>query len=134
MRRIFRRVAFLAVLAVASGILLIAPGAATASHGSYWFYRGYLPTSDGTRTVHHANVCCETYQWIRMSWECNTHDMNFVAIQYGGSWDFFNASWWECDTYAGYHSGFYARGGCQNPPRSGYYTVWTNCRVGNSVY
>lgn len=135
MRRIFRKVRFLAVLAVAVGLLLVVPAAASASHGGgYWFFRGWLPKSDGTRTAHHETVCCNEYNAIRMSWECNTHDMNFVFIAFNGSWDFMNAPWWDCDTAAGFSTWYYARGGCQNPPRPGYYTVWTNCRVGLTVY
>jgi hypothetical protein len=133
-RRSSCSVRFIAVLVVAACVLLLAPAAATASHSGYWFFRGWLPTGDGTRTVHHEVVCCDWVNALRMSWECNTHDMNFVFIRYNGSWDFANAPWYDCDTYIFFSAEHHARGGCQNPPRPGYYTVWTNCRIGLTVY
>jgi hypothetical protein len=109
---------------VAVVVALLAPGSASAD--SYWFFQGYLPTGDGTRQVFHANVCCGSMNFIRMSWEVGSHPQKFLSIRrsdYG--WDGITTSCWDC--WAQYSTDLYVKGGCQNP--FPYTYTWTNCRV-----
>jgi hypothetical protein len=110
-------------------LALSLPVSATASHSSYWFFQGNLPTGGGTATVHHEAICCYTFMVVRMNWEAATHDMNFLFIHHNGSWHGLLAEYWDADQEAIVNTDTYARGGCQNPPSWTWYVVWTNCHI-----
>jgi hypothetical protein len=113
------------VFLVAATVVLLLPAAAKAD--PYWFFQGYLPLGDGTRQVFKANVCCDSVNEIRMSWEVNSHPQKFVEIRRSDNgWDGFLTSCYDCRLL--YSTTTYIKGGCQNP--SPYVATWTNCRVG----
>ncbi|HEX6700881.1 MAG TPA: hypothetical protein VF101_09140 [Gaiellaceae bacterium] len=132
-RRGLRAVVTLFALAA---LLATAPGAGARSHRHsralvYWFYQGNLPTSGGARAVRKYNDCCNTTQWIRMSWTNPSHNMGFLTIDYSGNWNTLTAFTSDgYDQYSSYSASFYAQGGCQNPGSLG--TVWVNCHEGNT--
>jgi len=111
-------------------VALALPAAAGAGHSGYWFYQGYLPKADGTRTVLHSTYpCCDHTNFVRMSWTWGTHSMNFVFVGANGNWSFWE-SWSYDETVPVIVGPYGARSaGCQNPPRIGYYAVWTNCHI-----
>jgi hypothetical protein len=124
-----------------AAVVLALPAAASATHdgGPYWFWRGYLPTGDGTFTKHHEGGCCGGWVVVRMSWEVGTHDMKHILITWGGAWE---GGWansgpggccftWDDDIVG--PADTYRRGGCQNPPEVNWWTVWTNCHVRNTL-
>jgi len=108
-------------------LALCLPAAATASHSTYWFFQGNLPTGGGTATVHHEAICCYTFMVVRMSWEAATHDMNFLFIHRDGSWHGLLAEYWDADQQAIVPTDTYARGGCQSAWT--WWPVWTNCHI-----
>jgi hypothetical protein len=98
---------------------------------AYWFYQGNIPTGGGDRAVRKQNDCCNNDQWIRMSWQTGTHDMNFLNIDYAGNWSSVRAYASNgYDQYLLYNATAWRQGGCQNPV--GMSTVWTNCHEGNT--
>ena len=120
----------------AIGLVLAAPAAANHYPG-YWFFRGYLPLSNGYPAVSFpVNTCCSKVNVIRLSHECNTHPMLFVWILWTGSWDTVETR--SCDdNIPGIINGYqgtrgYTRGGCENPLWYGDW-IWTNCRVDTSI-
>jgi hypothetical protein len=131
------RRAFLLCFCVA--LVLLFPAAAKGTHDGtgYWFFRGWLPTSSGVFTKHHAGGCCGPLVVVRMSWEQYTHDMKFIFIAWSGAW---HGYWAHADTghsnwdiTQGVASADYARGGCQNPPEVNWWVVWVNCHVRNTA-
>lgn len=100
--------------------------------GSYWFYQGYLPTGSGARTVL-IGYDVPPVVTIRESWSSCTHNMKFIMINNGGSWDggtFYYGNGCDqnvTDQYPELHANY----GCQNP--DGLSTVWDNCRAGNGI-
>lgn len=123
-----------ALAVIGAAITLAAASVASASHSGYWFFQGYLQRPDGTRTVHHEDPpgCCADSFVVRMSWEVNTHDMNFIAIHNDGSWHGFSHPWYDPDNEARFPSDTYKRGGCQNPSSYAFYrAIWTNCHIRN---
>ena len=130
---------YLGLLAlIASAVVLVLPASSSAWHdGSYWFFRGYLPKSDGTRSVFH-DTCPHTScpnLVLRMSFECNSKQMDELAIRRRDySWVLIiRRDPWECDDYSALHYEDYVQGGCRNPSVPPYIWVWTNCRVGNGL-
>jgi hypothetical protein len=122
---------------VVAGLLASIGGAnaATPTSGlrifAYWFYQGNIPTGSGERAVRKQNDCCNNDQWIRMSWQTGTHDMNFLNIDYAGNWSSVRAYASNgYDQYLLYSATYWRQGGCQNP--LGLSTVWTNCHEGNT--
>jgi hypothetical protein len=118
----------LLVLLLAIGVSLVV---AKAAFAAYWFYQGNLPMSDGTRTaLLGSNPSPPIYQ--RESWSSCTHNMYYVQIENGGSWDvgtFYYSN--GCDQeimvqYPDLHDNY----GCENPP--GDSTVYVNCRAGTN--
>ncbi len=131
----YRRVVW--VLPLLTAVALLIPVAASAWHdGSYWFFTGYLPKSDGTRTVTHggcAPISCPNLA-LRQSFQCNLKDMRQIFIRrsdYG--WDGFIQYAWDCDDTSAIHWDVHIAAGCQNPNAPPYTLVWVNCRVGNGV-
>jgi hypothetical protein len=127
-----------AACVVVAGLLASIGGAkaTTPTAGSrsfaYWFYTGNIPTSSGDRAVRKQNDCCNNSQWIRMSWQTGTHDMNFLNIDYAGNWSSVRAYASNgYDQYLLYNATAWRQGGCQNP--LGLSTVWTNCHEGNTA-
>lgn len=126
-RRRFAGVMSVATLCAA--VALVA--ASTALADPYWFYQGNLPTSSGARTVLlGSNPATPIYQ--RMSWSSCSHNMTFIQVTTGGSWDGATAYYSNgCDQeimvqYPDQHNNY----GCQNP--SGESTVYVNCRAGTN--
>ena len=119
-----------ALLATVGGAHAATP-AANSRIFAYWFYQGNIPTSSGERAVRKQNDCCNNNQWIRMSWQTGTHDMNFLNIDYAGNWSSVRAYASNgYDQYLLYSATAWRQGGCQNP--LGLSTVWTNCHEGNT--
>jgi hypothetical protein len=125
------RIAFAVALAVV--ISLVIPALAWSYHGGgYWFFQGTLPLSDGTRTVLHPTVCCDSTNWVRISWNSDPypHYMNVILIDRStGAWRGFAMT--HFDDVVGFQVSDVSNGGCQNP--DGYWPAWTNCHIGISV-
>lgn len=112
-------------VAIVSAILaaVIVPAA---SGDPYWFWQGYLPNASGDRQVFHDNICCQSQNSIRMSWEVGSHGQKFVAVRRS---DYGWTGWWSYiyDDWHTYPVSTYVKGGCQNP--SPYVATWTNCHL-----
>jgi hypothetical protein len=113
----------LLALATVVGALALAP----AAFADYWFFQGWLPRPDGTIAVHtpaDRNCCYPDINYVRISWQCGTHQMVYFFIEGNGNWETYRTTS-SCDEEHWYNWHYYLGGGCENPP--GYYTVWTNC-------
>jgi hypothetical protein len=113
--------------AVLAAALVFAAAARAAT--PYWFFQGWLPRFDGTRTVHHALAsCCQT-NWMRMNFWPPNHYMNFILIAKDGRWLGFHS--FQTDNVLGFEPSTYSRGGCQNPTAF-FDQIYTNCHIGTS--
>ena len=122
----------LALLAAAGALAVLVPAGAQAS---YWFFNGYLPLSDGTRSVHKAHDCCDIWQYNRISWTSGSHVMNNLGIQYNGNWISLQTPDYVYDYEITWRTEYLNgdginRAGCQIPASWAWYAVWTNCRFG----
>jgi hypothetical protein len=129
-----RRGTLLLLIAGAVTLLsLLSAGSAGASHTGYWYWQGWLPKADGTRTVLHGNICCGSNYSERISWDCSTpqgqHQMKTIYVRLDGGWD--NTTYFYypggCDQSGFGSSGGYGNYGCQNPPT--FPLTYVNCRV-----
>lgn len=122
-----RRMKALVVLLAIVGPLVFS-GAAVAS---YWFFTGYLPRPDGTRSVFLGSLPPPP-AYVRTSWSPCTLNMNGVMIRRDYTWDvlhFYHAN--GCDQHAedilyGEHVNY----GCSNP--AGQPQLWDNCYAGTN--
>lgn len=118
----------LALVALIVGLPLVFAGPALAG---YWFFKGYLPLSDGTRTVFLGSRPIPPV-YIRSSWAPCTHNMKGVMIRTDYTWEgvIFNyangCDQHFMDQFPEAHLDY----GCQNP--GGDAQVWDNCYAGTN--
>lgn len=134
-RRLPRYLLFVGLVASA---LLFFPASSQAWHdGQYWFFRGYLPKSNGDRVVWHETCDHSTCPnlVLRISFQCNSKQMDEMAmLRPDYSWALIvRLQPYECDDYSAIHYEDAYKGGCRNPNIAPYILVWTNCRVGNGI-
>jgi hypothetical protein len=114
------------VLAVATSLIF-----AGTSLASYWFFQGYLPRPDGTRSVF-LGYAPPTPRYVRSSWSPCTHDMKAVFIRTDYSWEghtflYINGCDHHImDQFPNAHVNY----GCQNPEADP--QVYDNCYAGTN--
>jgi hypothetical protein len=118
--------------AVAAALVVAAAASPSAALAAYWFWQGYLPKSDGARTVLNAFSPYE-YDYIRMSWNgLATDNMNFVdTLRINGRWEIIwtgHVVSYDID-FGPDNGAYYASGGCQ-VPQGVVGQVYTNCHTG----
>jgi hypothetical protein len=96
---------------------------------SYWFFQGYLPRPDGTRSVF-LGYRPAAPVYVRTSWSLCNHNMNIVFIKTDHSWLVNPMDWgYGCDQEVeDYQYGLYINYGCSNP--DGKSQVYDNCYAG----
>ena len=79
------RAGFAAVgVLIAATVFFAFTARARGEHTGWWFWTGYLPKADGTRTVLHGDNAPPTS--IRVSWSPCYHRMRWIKIENSGSW------------------------------------------------
>lgn len=134
-RRLIRHLLLVALIAP---IFLLLPASSQAWHdGQYWFFRGYLPKSNGDRVVWHEtcdHLSCPNLV-LRIAFQCGSKQMDEMAmLKPDYSWALIiRLEPYQCDDYSAIHYEDMYKAGCRNPNIPPFILVWTNCRVGNGL-
>src|SRR5438132_203875 len=121
--------------AAAAALLLTTAPAALAD---YWFFQGYLPTTnpwvfgDPRYRVKADDQPTNVLQINRMSWAPCSHRMNHLFIHSNGNWSEISTFTSNCDSLSGLvpSENSITQAGCHNPSDPPLAQVWANCRWG----